>query len=70
MNSHHDSAALHHATRRHFFSRCALGLGSIALGSLLNGRRAIVVGDELELLSRLVSERIDRDTRVARGRAS
>ncbi|MCI0539889.1 MAG: DUF1501 domain-containing protein [Verrucomicrobiales bacterium] len=26
-------------TRRHFFSRCALGLGSLALGSLLNERR-------------------------------
>jgi hypothetical protein len=25
-----------HITRRHFFSRCALGLGSMALGSLLN----------------------------------
>jgi hypothetical protein len=25
-------------TRLHFFSQCALGLGSIALGSLLNGR--------------------------------
>ncbi len=28
-------------TRRHFFSRCALGLGSIALGSLLNEGRAL-----------------------------
>ena len=28
-----------HSTRRHFFSRCALGLGSIALGSLLNPAR-------------------------------
>jgi len=27
---------LQYVTRRHFFSRCALGLGSIALGSLLN----------------------------------
>ncbi|MCC6203336.1 MAG: DUF1501 domain-containing protein [Gammaproteobacteria bacterium] len=27
-------------TRRHFFSRCALGLGGIALASMLNGRRA------------------------------
>jgi hypothetical protein len=26
---------LHRATRRHFFSQCALGLGSLALGSLL-----------------------------------
>jgi len=31
---------LRHSTRRQFFSRCALGLGSIALGSLLNGQRA------------------------------
>lgn len=30
---------LHLVTRRHFFSRCAIGLGSIALGSLLNERR-------------------------------
>jgi hypothetical protein len=29
-----------HTTRRHFFSRCALGLGSIALGSLINQGRA------------------------------
>src|SRR5262245_36075982 len=40
----HGVAAGHPAllgvTRRHFFSRCALGLGSIALGSLLNERRA------------------------------
>lgn len=28
------------ATRRHFFGRCALGLGSIALGSLLGGRKS------------------------------
>ncbi len=31
-------------TRRHFFSRCALGLGSIALGSMLNERRAMGAG--------------------------
>ena len=32
-----DSAipSLHAATRRHFFSRCGMGLGSIALASLL-----------------------------------
>jgi hypothetical protein len=28
-------------TRRHFFGRCAIGLGSIALASLLDGRRAL-----------------------------
>ena len=27
-------------TRRHFFSRCALGLGGIAMASMLNGRNA------------------------------
>ena len=31
-------------TRRHFFSRCALGLGSIALASLFNERRAFCAG--------------------------
>ena len=31
---------LQQLTRRHFFSQCALGLGSIALGSLLNEQRA------------------------------
>ncbi len=30
---------LQHLTRRHFFSRCGLGLGSIALASLLDERR-------------------------------
>jgi hypothetical protein len=28
-------------TRRHFFSRCAMGLGGIALASMLNDRRAL-----------------------------
>src|SRR5438874_2716469 len=32
-------AALNHITRRHFFSRCGLGLGSIALASLLSDQR-------------------------------
>ncbi|HXG47536.1 MAG TPA: DUF1501 domain-containing protein [Methylomirabilota bacterium] len=35
---------LHALTRRHFFSRCALGLGSIALGSLLDRRPAMAQG--------------------------
>src|SRR5688500_7220163 len=35
------SNQLHYLTRRHFFSRCGLGLGSIALGSLLAGRRSM-----------------------------
>jgi hypothetical protein len=34
-------AALRQITRRHFFSRCGLGLGSIALGSLLNDERLL-----------------------------
>src|SRR5258708_2537823 len=33
------SELLESITRRHFFSRCALGLGSIALASLLNEQR-------------------------------
>jgi hypothetical protein len=40
MNPMTDSLALQEMTRRHFFGRCALGLGSIALASLLDGRRA------------------------------
>ena len=39
-----ENELLHAITRRHFFSRCALGLGSIALGSLLNDRRAFGAG--------------------------
>jgi len=35
---------MQYTTRRHFFSRCALGLGSIALGSLLQERRAFAAG--------------------------
>jgi hypothetical protein len=35
------SNQLHYLTRRHFFSRCGLGLGSIALGSLLAERRSM-----------------------------
>src|SRR5688572_23910065 len=31
-----DPSLLKSATRRHFFSQCAMGLGSLALGSLLN----------------------------------
>jgi hypothetical protein len=44
MDPLNESSRLQHLTRRHFFSRCALGLGSIALGSLLNGRRAFAAG--------------------------
>src|SRR5690349_5465673 len=33
------SPDLRSATRRHFFSQCSLGLGSIALGSLLSDNR-------------------------------
>jgi len=38
MSPFNESSSLQHLTRRHFFSRCGLGLGSIALGSLLNVR--------------------------------
>src|SRR5437773_8767229 len=31
-------------TRRHFFSRCAMGLGSLALASLLNERGTLAAG--------------------------
>src|SRR6266511_2530457 len=49
MNPHPDSpaparedrnAALLDLTRRQFFSRCAMGLGSVALASMLGGRKA------------------------------
>jgi hypothetical protein len=33
-----ESTPLAHLTRRHFFSRCAMGLGGIALASLMNER--------------------------------
>jgi hypothetical protein len=33
-----ESSPLAHLTRRHFFSRCAMGLGGIALASLMNER--------------------------------
>ncbi len=33
------AAQLHRVTRRHFLSRCAMGLGGIALASMLNERR-------------------------------
>ncbi|HVW03046.1 MAG TPA: DUF1501 domain-containing protein [Planctomycetaceae bacterium] len=40
MESRHDSQWLQHITRRHFFRDCQLGLGSLALASLLNDRPA------------------------------
>ena len=39
MNDFHDP--LQNVTRRHFFSRCAMGLGSIALASLMGNRSAL-----------------------------
>src|SRR3569623_2657732 len=38
MESRHDSQWLQHITRRHFFRDCQLGLGSLALASLLDDR--------------------------------
>ena len=40
MNPIEDTNYLQSITRRHFFGRCAIGLGSIALASLLEERRA------------------------------
>lgn len=41
-------AALHHYTRRHFIKESAMGLGALALGSLLGcGSRSSVVGNSL-----------------------
>lgn len=42
---------LHDITRRHFFSRCGMGLGSIALASLLDGQKAF--GEGLKLANPL-----------------
>jgi hypothetical protein len=39
MNPWIQSEALRGLTRRHFFSRCAMGLGSVALASLLNEQK-------------------------------
>ena len=36
-----EDLALQFETRRHFFSRCGLGLGSIALASLFNERKLL-----------------------------
>src|SRR5947209_4232607 len=36
----HGSASLLHRTRRHFFHDCTVGLGSVALSSLLGSGRA------------------------------
>lgn len=42
--------ALHGVTRRHFFKQCGIGLGSMALGTLLNGRAsAESVGHDMGL---------------------
>jgi hypothetical protein len=39
---------LHDITRRHFFSRCGMGLGSIALAGLLGGQKASAEGLKLK----------------------
>ncbi|MBI2924504.1 MAG: DUF1501 domain-containing protein [Verrucomicrobia bacterium] len=39
VNSPEANSPLHASTRRHFFGRCALGLGGIALASLLDGKK-------------------------------
>jgi hypothetical protein len=40
MNAWPKSERLHASTRRHFFSRCGVGLGGIALASLMSDQRA------------------------------
>jgi hypothetical protein len=37
----HESDLLRHVTRRHFFEQCGVGVGAMALGSLLGGGRAV-----------------------------
>jgi hypothetical protein len=39
-----EDAWLQHQTRRHFFETCGVGLGAMALGSLLRGRAAAAPG--------------------------
>ena len=41
MQDFHDQSALRELTRRHFFRNCQVGLGSIALGSLLAKEQAV-----------------------------
>ena len=40
MYQHPSERVLHHVTRRHFFKQCGIGLGSMALGSMLRGQEA------------------------------
>ena len=47
MNYDHELAALQSMTRRHLFSRCTLGLGSLALGALLGRANSRAVGAEI-----------------------
>jgi hypothetical protein len=43
---HHDEQSfLQHVTRRQFFGRCAMGLGGIALASLMNGQKVFAESD-------------------------
>ena len=60
-----DQNALRHITRRHFFADCRVGLGSLALASLLNEGRPFaaaleVVDDPEQVLPALVQARGDR----------
>jgi hypothetical protein len=43
------SAALHALTRRHFFQQCGVGLGSIALGSLLSADQPAAAASDMKL---------------------
>ena len=41
MPEFHEQQLLREVTRRHFFQDCRVGLGSMALGSLLAGERSV-----------------------------
>ncbi|MBL7648313.1 MAG: DUF1501 domain-containing protein [Candidatus Hydrogenedentes bacterium] len=45
MYQHPSDQSLHEVTRRHFFRQCGVGLGSIALGSLLCENKAAAASD-------------------------
>src|ERR1041384_3878332 len=47
-------SALLSLTRRHFFSRCGLGLGGVALASLLGEQRSVASSGGLKLVNPLL----------------
>jgi Protein of unknown function (DUF1501) len=55
--------ALLWSTRRHFFTQCAVGLGQIALASLMNDRR-VFAADTLEVANPLAPKKSHHDPKV------